>query len=274
MSRTVGGVDADSLERSSSRRADSIRFGPKAYGVERAEVYLSTCAFSPHRHDTYAIGVTTAGVQTFGYRGSRCVCLPGQLHVLHPDEAHDGAAGTEDGFSYRILYIAPELIRGALAGRALPFVADPVQEPTPAVRPIAPLLADIDDPISELSCAEIAVAVADCLLSLSGRPDRRRATIDLRAVELVRDHGAANAAIIDKVAHWLNIPCRCPVRRGARRSCCGTRHSRPARHGAAHLAGGCVRDVERRELCRSGLRGRRGARARCPVRCWRWRRRC
>src|SRR5438309_391270 len=125
MSRTVGGADADSLERSSSRRADSIRFGPKAYGVERAEVYLSTCAFSPHRHDTYAIGVTTAGVQTFGYRGSRCVCLPGQLHVVHPDEAHDGAAGTEDGFSYRILYIAPELIRGALAGRGLPFVAEP-----------------------------------------------------------------------------------------------------------------------------------------------------
>jgi len=193
MSRTVGGIDADSLERSSNRRADSIRFGPKAYGVERAEVYLSTCAFSPHRHDTYAIGVTTAGVQTFGYRGSRCVCLPGQLHVLHPDEAHDGAAGTEDGFSYRILYIAPELIRGALAGRALPFVADPVQEPTPAVRPIASLLADIDDPISELSCAEIAVAVADCLLSLSSRPDRRRATIDLRAVELVRDYLAAHA---------------------------------------------------------------------------------
>src|SRR5205807_1510260 len=160
MTRTVEGADADSLERSSSRRADSIRFGPKAYGIERAEVYLSTSAFSPHRHDTYAIGVTTAGVQTFGYRGSRCVCLPGQLHVLHPDEAHDGAAGTEDGFSYRILYIAPELIRGALAGRALPFVADPVQEPTPAVRPIASLLADIDDPISELSCAEIAVAVA------------------------------------------------------------------------------------------------------------------
>src|SRR5256885_84007 len=154
MSRTVEGADADSLERSSSRRADSIRFGPKAYGVERAEVYLSTCAFSPHRHDTYAIGVTTAGVQTFGYRGSRCVCLPGQLHVLHPDEAHDGAAGTEDGFSYRILYIAPELIRGALAGRALPFVADPVQEPTPAVRPIASLLADIDDPISEVGCAD------------------------------------------------------------------------------------------------------------------------
>ena len=206
MSRTVGRVDADSLERSASRSADSIRFGPKAYGVERAEVKLSNCAFSPHRHDTYAIGITTAGVQTFGYRGSRRVCLPGQLHVLHPDEAHDGAAGTEDGFSYRILYIAPELIQGALAGRPLPFVADPVQEPTPAVRPIASLLADIDDPISELGSADIAVTVADCLLSLSGRPERRRATVDLSAVELVRDYLAANAreqtpaSVLEKIA--------------------------------------------------------------------------
>jgi len=193
MPQTLGGIGVGGLERSGGRRADSIRFGPKAYGVERAEVYFSTCAFEPHRHDTYAIGITTAGVQIFGYRGSRRTCLPGQLHVLHPDETHDGAAGTDDGFGYRILYIAPELIRGALAGRALPFVADPVQEPTPAVRPIASLLADIDDPISELSCTEIAVAVADYLVSLSGRPNRRRTTIDLRAVGLVRDYLAAHA---------------------------------------------------------------------------------
>jgi hypothetical protein len=65
-------------------------------------------------------------------------------------------------------------LRGALGGRALPFVADPVQEPKPTVRPIFGLLADIDDPIDELSCTEIAVAVADCLLSLSDCPDRRR----------------------------------------------------------------------------------------------------
>src|SRR5438445_1591087 len=193
MPQTLGGIDVGGLERSGGRRSDSIRFGPSAHGVERAEVYLSTCAFEPHRHDTYAIGVTTAGVQTFRYRGSRRICLPGQLHVLHPDETHDGAAGTDDGFGYRILYIAPELVRDALAGRALPFVADPIQEPTPAARPIASLLADIDEPISELSSAEIAVAVADCLLSLSGRRDRRRATIDLRAVGLVRDYLAAHA---------------------------------------------------------------------------------
>lgn len=205
MPQTLGGVDANRLERSCSPR-DSIRFGPSAEGVERAEVYLSTCAFEPHRHDTYGIGITTAGVQIFRYRGSRRICLPGQLHVLHPDERHDGAAGTEDGFGYRILYIAPELVRHALAGHTLPFVADPVQELTPMARPMASLLADIDELISDLGCVEIAAVVADGLMSLSGRPDRRRATIDIRAVELVRDYLAAHAreqtpaSILEEVA--------------------------------------------------------------------------
>ena len=193
MPQTLGGAHASRLERSCGRRPDSIRFAPGAQGVERAEVYLSTYAFEPHRHDTYAIGITTAGVQIFHYRGSRRVCLPGQLHVLHPDERHDGAAGTDGGFGYRILYIAPELVRDALGGRALPFVADPVQELTPMARPIASRLADIDEPISELGCVDIATAVADGLMSLSGRPARDRATIDVRAVELARDHLAAHA---------------------------------------------------------------------------------
>lgn len=173
--------------------ADSIRFGAGALGLERAEVYLSTYAFAPHRHDTYAIGVTTAGVQTFRYRGSRRICLPGQLHILHPDETHDGAAGTEVGFGYRIIYLAPELVRQALDGDALPFVADPVQPPTPTTRHVASFLECIDEPITDLARVEIAVAAADTLRSLSGRPDRRRVRIDNRAVELVRDYLTTHA---------------------------------------------------------------------------------
>jgi AraC-like DNA-binding protein len=193
MSPTVRSADAGRLERSCGPRSDSIRFGSSAYGVERAEVYISAHGFDPHRHDTYGIGITTAGVATFRYRGAQRVCLLGQLQVLHPDETHDGGPGTEDGFGYRILYIAPELVRGALGGRALPFVADPVQEPKPKARPLVALLADIDDPISELSSAEVAVAVADCLLSFSDRPDRRRGAVDIRAVEQVREYLAAHA---------------------------------------------------------------------------------
>jgi AraC-like DNA-binding protein len=192
MPQTLRGVDADRLERSCNRRRDSIRFGASAPGLERAEVYLTTCAFEPHRHDTYAIGITTAGVQTFGYRGTRRVSLPGQMQILHPDETHDGAAGTDDGFGYRILYIAPELVRDALDGGALPFVADPVQKPTPTTRLLASLLADIDEPISDLARVEIATTLADTLRALGGRPDHPVA-IDIRAVEVARDYLATHA---------------------------------------------------------------------------------
>lgn len=171
---------------------DSIRFGPSAPGIERAEVHLLS-RFEPHRHDVYTIGLTTDGVQTFGYRGSLRVCLPGQMQVLHPDETHDGAAGTADGFGYRVLYLAPELVLDALGIAELPFVADPVQQRAPAVHPIAAVLADIDEPISELRRVEIAATVADSLVALGGRPARTQSRIDIRAVTRVRDYLAAHA---------------------------------------------------------------------------------
>jgi AraC-like DNA-binding protein len=192
MPPTLRGIDPDRLERSCDRR-NSIRFGASGPGLERAAVYLSSCAFEPHRHDTYAIGITTAGVQTFHYRGTRRICLPGQLHILHPDEIHDGAAATEEGFGYRILYIAPELIRDALDGCELPFVADPVQNPTPATRLVFSLLADIEEPISDLARVETAATLADTLRALGGRLEHCSVTIDTRAVELARDYLAAHA---------------------------------------------------------------------------------
>jgi AraC-like DNA-binding protein len=193
MPRTVGSAGAGGLEPSCDRDRDSIRFGPSAPGVERAEVRLSTRGYEPHRHDTYGIGVATAGVLAFRYRASRHVCLPGQLHVLHPDERHDGGPAEGAGLAYRILYVAPELVRAALGGRPLPFVADPVQDATPVARPIASLLADIDDPIDDLGRAVIAAAVAEGLAALAGQPARHGRAIDHLAVERVRDHLAAHA---------------------------------------------------------------------------------
>jgi AraC-like DNA-binding protein len=192
MRETLLGVEPDRLERSCKRRPDSIRFGAGTLGLERAEVYLCS-GFEPHRHDTYAIGITTAGVQTFRYQGSRHVCLPGQLHFLYPDETHDGGPATEDGFGYRILYLAPVSVREALDGDALPFVADPVQRPTPITRHIAAYLDDIDEPISDLAQVEIFVVVADTLRSLTGGTDRKRVKVDTRAVEIVRDYLTAHA---------------------------------------------------------------------------------
>src|SRR5438445_13010730 len=105
-----------------------IRVGEGSDGIERIEAYFPSHGFSPHRHDTYAIGITLSGVQTFRYRGERRHCLPGQCHVLHPDEVHDGGAGTAAGFGYRIAYVDPSLVQQALGGKSLPFVSDPIVE--------------------------------------------------------------------------------------------------------------------------------------------------
>jgi AraC-like DNA-binding protein len=190
MPQMLGGVDPAGLERS----CESIDFGPSAPGLERAAVRLRRSAYAPHRHDTYAIGITTAGVQRFRYRGERRICLAGQLHVLHPDELHDGGAATDDGFAYRILYVAPELIGAALDGGALPFVPEPVHDVTPATRPVAEALADLDEPLGELAAATVVAAVADALSALGERRAERRRGVDAAALERVRAHLAAHAS--------------------------------------------------------------------------------
>jgi AraC-like DNA-binding protein len=187
MPETLRGLDGSRLERSCTR--DAIRFGSGAPGIERAEVFL-TGGFELHRHDTYAVGVTTSGVQTFRYRGSRRTCLPGQLHVLHPDELHDGGPATGDGLGYRILYIAPELVSQALDGAPLPFVDEPVQGPAPEV---VGLLADLAEPIGELRAAEIAATLADVLVARAGGTPVRPAPLDLPALGRVREYLTAHA---------------------------------------------------------------------------------
>lgn len=120
------------LERSCNEgSADWMRSTDAEHGVEFLEARFQGNAYHKHRHDTYAICLTLAGVQAFSYLGASEISLPGQVVVLHPDEEHDGYAGSEDGFSYRILYIDPALIFEAvqtLCGHAcpLPFVRTPV----------------------------------------------------------------------------------------------------------------------------------------------------
>jgi AraC-like DNA-binding protein len=129
MLRGVGGAG---LERScGAKRSDWIRSRELSDGVQVLQAWFGGRGFDTHRHDTYAIGLTDAGVQAFDYRGATQVSTPGKVVVLHPDETHDGRAGTADGFGYRIIYVAPARIHEAaraICGRpcALPFVREPV----------------------------------------------------------------------------------------------------------------------------------------------------
>jgi AraC-like DNA-binding protein len=153
-----------------SQTVDRLIPGQGSEGIDRLDATLKGRSFSLHRHDTYAIGLTLAGVQTFRYRGVRRYSLPGQCHMLHPDEAHDGGAGTEAGFRYRILYLDPVLVQEALGGKSLPFVSEPVVT-FPARRLTSfRRLWDLDDEIDELGRIDIVDLALEALMAACGRP--------------------------------------------------------------------------------------------------------
>ena len=101
-------------------------------GVELLRAWFGGRAYARHRHDTYAISVTEAGVQTFDYRGRVEQSLPGEVVVLHPDEMHDGRPGTAAGFGYREVYVDPGRIADAVRTITGRRGAAPVRPPSPS----------------------------------------------------------------------------------------------------------------------------------------------
>src|SRR5687767_11732372 len=139
-------------------------------GVELFSAWFAGAAYQRHRHDTYAIGVTDAGVQVFDYRGAKRSSLPGDIVVLHPDEPHDGRAGTSAGFGYRIVYLQPSAVADAvrgLRGRScpLPFVREPVVKSATLSRAIAEAFRSTLEP---LTIDDVIVTLAEGLLAAEG----------------------------------------------------------------------------------------------------------
>jgi AraC-like DNA-binding protein len=166
---------------------------PGAPGIERLEARFHGQAFSPHRHDTYAIGITLSGIQTFHFRGERWHCLPGQCHILHPDETHDGAAGNEQGFGYRMIYLAPWLVQEALRGRPLPFVGCPVVE---AARLSGSRfdIWNLETDFDEVARTDLVVAATNLLVDAASDGATQRSPLAVGRLSRVRDVIAAAPA--------------------------------------------------------------------------------
>jgi AraC-like DNA-binding protein len=136
-------------------------------GITRMRARFNRFAFSPHRHDSYAVGITTHGIQAFNYRGVARGSGRGLSFVLHPDERHDGRAGTDAGFGYCIAYVSPGLIQDALAGAPLPFVRDPVSSDPRLIGAIRELLM-MNSVDSEIASVSAISGLAHTMRDLSG----------------------------------------------------------------------------------------------------------
>ena len=180
-----------------------MRAGTSRPGFERVEANFRTMAFAPHRHDSYAIGVTLRGVQSFGYRGTTEHSEAGCAFVIHPDETHDGRAGTDEGYGYRIMYIAPRLIAEALDFRPLPFVRDAVTRESRLHGAICAALGETDTPLEDLQFDGIVTALADALAAHDPVRGNAEPTACDRAMRLARDcldeTGPVSSAALEKL---------------------------------------------------------------------------
>lgn len=176
-----------------STRSDWVKRAEPIEGIERIEAWFHGKAYGMHRHDTYAIGRTLAGVQSFNYRHGERNSLPGNTLVLHPDEAHDGQAGTVDGFQYRMVYIEPALFQDVLGGRALPFIEGGVTTDPRLAAATTTLLQHVGHTLEPLEQSDALADLAHALAAVAGTPVRP-AKGDFQAAQRARDYLHANSA--------------------------------------------------------------------------------
>jgi AraC-like DNA-binding protein len=99
--------------------------------LEAMHAHFERHVYHRHSHETYSLGVTDIGAQSFTCRGAAYTSAAGMVMAFNPDDPHDGQATDGFGFTYRMIHIGPELVSAVLADAAgrpvgLPLFADPV----------------------------------------------------------------------------------------------------------------------------------------------------
>jgi AraC-like DNA-binding protein len=152
--------------------------------------------FPPHFHDTFAIGVVESGTTRLRTLRGEWTANPGTILAFSPGEIHGADPVSDGGFTYRMIYPAPDFLREVGADlsrsdRGLPLFALPVI----ADRALAWDLQGAHVPLMEGTCSGTAEArllrvlktlvARYALTGMSGEPFRVR---DIDVVERARDY--------------------------------------------------------------------------------------
>jgi AraC-like DNA-binding protein len=188
-----------------------------APGLTEVELFhadLRRHAFGRHAHEHYTIGITAAGRGGFRYRGSDVTTAPGGIVLLAPEEPHTGAPAA-DGWRYRDLFLAPDLVRRALdlpSGAPLPTFTAPVVDDPPLFAALDALFTALQQPAEMLWRDTLLLHTVVQLFARQGaeRPGRRQSGQEPRLVREVRayleHHYAAEVPIADLAAHVGHSP--------------------------------------------------------------------
>lgn len=119
-------------------RAEFLRPAHRA-GVELYRAAIVDCAFEPHGHDAYGFGVIDQGVERFRLRGAEHLAPVDTLVAMQPEDLHTGRAETPQGWSYRMVYLDEDLLRGLGRGAAWRFDEALIRDPR-TVAPVSALM--------------------------------------------------------------------------------------------------------------------------------------
>jgi len=67
-------------------------------------------AYRPHSHPTWTVAVLEQGAARFSLEATQQRAAEGELFVLEPDAVHTGMAAVPEGWTYKVLYIEPEIV--------------------------------------------------------------------------------------------------------------------------------------------------------------------
>lgn len=147
-------------------------------GITLMDAHFLDHAFERHSHETYSIGLTHSGVQTFHSGGELHASLPGDLILFNPDQAHDGQRGGPEGFGYSILYVPADVVAlcaDGTAGLELPrYFSRPVVRDAAAARRLAGAIAALGQPRESLRAEELTRDVLAAILARHGERGARR----------------------------------------------------------------------------------------------------
>lgn len=79
-------------------------------GLEIMESENEKASFPFHFHDTFCISVITAGTEVLQTKDTGFLAITGAISVTQPGEIHHNRSLAETGYSYKTVYLHPELL--------------------------------------------------------------------------------------------------------------------------------------------------------------------
>lgn len=151
---------------SAARRAEVARYWrhPGLPDVDLLRARYITHRFGRHVHDGYVFAVIEDGVEEFDHGGDRLRAGTGAIVLVNPGTVHTGHAGVPEGWAYRTMYPAVDVVSGVAAEiggrRGIPHFPDAVIRDAVSARMLrsAHRAAEHGDRLAASSLLRIALA--------------------------------------------------------------------------------------------------------------------